>query len=296
MQSVLMDLLCDKDPKKYGIFKEIESAHYRNQVGVYFSKIDRIDGAIFLSSEIIKDHYWNYATQIDVSPSQLKKLIESIKFFFLKKNRSPSIYISPFTKPKIISQVLEKHGFSPVLKDAWMVFNSDTYIPRKINNYTIRKVKNLEDMEIFIKIFYEAYGGASQDEPYGALPPEYGQALRYSFNNPKRGVTVIHYIGFTNNDPVGISTLIYSQGYAGIYNVGTSSKYRNMGIGTYMSQVAISEARKQKNSIIYLMTEFGSYVEKFYQKIGFSTKFIGIGYLFNDRNEDLKSYVDETVQ
>jgi len=32
-------------------------------------------------------------------------------------------------------------------------------------------VKSSEDMEIFIKVFYEAYDGVSEDEPYGQLSP-----------------------------------------------------------------------------------------------------------------------------
>lgn len=270
----------------------IEKAHYRNQQGMYFSGMNVIGGALLLYSDIIDDFFWNYATQInitnekDITNEKVEKLIKEITAFYLKKDRLPSIYLTPFSQPKNISKHLEKHGFRIELKDAWMIYEKEVPLIEKQKTLLIKEVQSNADMDIFINVFYEAYGGASEDEPYGELPPTYGEALRLSFEKPPNEPSIIHYLGFNNGRPVGIGTLISSNGFGGIYNVGTSSRYRRKGIGSAISLKAIEDSKKEGNTATYLMTEEGSYVEDFYRRLGFSTKFIGCGYvLFEEIKE-----------
>jgi ribosomal protein S18 acetylase RimI-like enzyme len=257
----------------------IEKAHYRNQQGMYFSGMKVIEGAVLLYSDIIDDFFWNYAAQIDITKEKAEKIIQEVTAFYLKKRRQPSVYLTPFSQSKNISKHLENHDFRIELKDAWMVYEKELSLIKEQEDLVIKEVRSNEDMEIFIKVFYEAYGGASEDEPYGELPPTYGEALRLSFEKPPKETSIIHYLGFINGRPVGIGTLISSNGYGGIYNVGTSPKYRRKGIGAAMSLKAIEDSKKEGNIVTYLMTEEGSYVEEFYRRLGFSTKFIGCGYV-----------------
>jgi ribosomal protein S18 acetylase RimI-like enzyme len=277
MKVPLHNLLSENESRD--ITWNIQSAHHKNQLGQYFSQIDRIEGATVLSSDTIKDWYWNYATQIDTTDFQIRGIIDSITDYYSQKQRTPCIYVAPSTNPPSIFQELEEKGFFPAMKDAWMVLEPTKNNIRRSSDVAILRVEDEKELEIFIKIFYEAYGGASRDEPYGRLPPGYGEALRHSFHHPSQDVTVNHFIGFMNTIPVGISTLIFSDGIAGMYNVGTSLQFRYQGVGTCMIHHAITEGRHHNNSVIYLLTEADSYAEKFYHHIGFRTLFIGIGYV-----------------
>lgn len=257
----------------------IEKAHYRNQQGMYFSGMKVIEGAVLLYSNIIKDFFWNYAAQIRTTQEKSEELIHRIITFYQKKACSPSVYLTPFSRPRNISKHLEARGFKIELRDAWMLYDRKMPLIKKSKDLIIKEVENNKDMEIFVKVFYESYGGASEDEPYGALPPTYGEALRRSFKNPPKRNKIIHYLGFIDEEPVGIGTLISSDGFGGIYNVGTSPKHRRKGIGSTISLKALESSKKEGNNITYLMTEKGSYVEEFYKKLCFSTKFIGCGYI-----------------
>lgn len=261
----------------------IEKAHYRNQQGMYFSGIKIIKGAMLLYSDIIDDFFWNYAGQVNTTLEEVEELIQEIIAFYREKKRLPSIYLTPFSQPPNTSKRLETYDFGVELKDAWMVYERKTHPFKKTKDLIIKEVRSKEDMEIFIKVFYEAYGGASEDEPYGKLPPTYGESLRISFRNPRKETKIIHYLSFIEQKPVGIGTLISSNGFGGIYNVGTSPKYRKKGIGSIISLNAVDDSNKEGNRITYLMTEEGSYVEEFYKKLGFSTKFNGYGYVMSEK-------------
>jgi len=265
------------------IANSIEKAHYRNQQGMYFSGIAVIDGAVLLYSNIIDDFFWNYAAQINTTQEGVEELIQKIITFYQKKVRLSSIYLTSLSQPQNISKYLESCGFKIMFNDAWMINDRKTSSIKKPKDLIIKEVRSIEDMRIFIKVFYESYGGASEDEPYGQLPPSYGNALLGSFKNPPTETKIIHYLGFIINKPVGIGTLISSDGFGGIYNVGASSNYRKMGIGSAISLKAVEDSKREGNTTTYLMTEKGSYVEKFYQRLGFSTKFIGCGYVLSEK-------------
>ncbi|MFH1472508.1 MAG: aminopeptidase [Nanoarchaeota archaeon] len=136
-------------------------------------------------------------------------------------------------------------------------------------------------MKLFIDVFHQAYGGATPDEPYGALPKEYGECLINSFTNPLKGKTTIHYLGLLNGIAVGIATLFYSEKFGCITNVGVVSFQRKKGIGALLTINAIADSIKNKAEIVFLYTEEGSINEKYYQKLGFSTKFIGESFLLD---------------
>lgn len=260
----------------------IEKAHYRNQQGMYFSRMEGIEGAVLLYSDIIDDFFWNYAGQIKTTQEKIEELIREITILYRKEARNPSVYITPFSQPQDISERLDDHGFKIEFKDAWMTYDGEPPQIKKPKDLSFKEVRSDEDMEIFIKVFYEAYGGASKDEPYGELPPTYGEALRRSFKNPPKKKRIIHYLGLINRKHVGIGTLISLDGFGGIYNVGTSSSYRKTGLGSAISIKAVEDSKKEGNTTTYLMTEEGSYVEKFYQRLGFSTKFVGCGYVLSE--------------
>ena len=263
--------------------EEVENQHYKFQIGMYFSDMKKIKGAILLWSDKIEDPYWNFASKIDINKEEVNDFIKQIVEFYKIKKRKPTIYITPFTKPTNLSELIETFGFELEFTDSWMFYEKDE--PKVImpNNFMIKKVETKEEMKTFVKIFNQSYAGATAEEAYGALPPEYGESLFDSFENEQTENKIIHYLGFLENVPIGVATLIYSEGYGCIYNVGTIPDKRKKGVGSALTFNCVSEAFKNNMKVIFLQTEKGSYNEKYYDKLGFSTKFVGKGFVLKSK-------------
>lgn len=263
--------------------KNVENAHYQLQQNIYYSQQTRIKGALLLSSDKIKDYFWNYAAEIDVNKDHVKELVNTIIRFYESNNRTPAIYITPFTQPNNLVEYLKEMGFGLQFRDAWMFYegiqSKEGQIP---HSFSIREVKNTNDMDIFVKIFNESYGGTpTEGEPYAGLPTYYGEALKESFSKLHPNKKIINYLASMNNKVVGIGSFIFSRGYGGIYNVATIPEYRKKGVGTAISKKIIDNSIKHNIKVLFLQTEKGSYVEQFYNKLGFATKFIGEGYVLS---------------
>lgn len=261
------------------IMEQAEKKHYEFQNGCYFSDSKKIEGAVLLWNDRIKDSFWNYATRINVEEKQLQELIKKIIDFFKEKNRQPAIYVTPFTMPRNAADILKRFGFASKYKDSWMFYEKPEPKIMLPDNFSINEVKTKEEMKTFVDIFHQAYGGASPEEPYGALPKEYGECLLDSFVKPQKGKAIIHYLGFFDSKPVSIATLIYSGKLGCIYNVGTIPSYRGRGFGVAISLNAVADSIRNNAKIVFLQTEQGSFNENYYTNLGFSTKFICEGFV-----------------
>ena len=261
------------------ILQKAEDKHYLFQLDCYLSNSKTIDGALLVWSDRIADSYWNYATKIDTDEKSVPALIKTITEFYTAKGRKPAIYTTPFTKPHNIPELIEKAGFRIENQDAWMFYEGPEPEVELPDGFAIKQVETLKEMKVFVDIFNRAYGGASPDEPYGALPKEYGEALLASFSQKTDNVKVINEIGMLDGAPMAIGTLVCSDGFAALYNLGVSPEYRKRGFSEIMSLNRIREAMRLGNDVIFLQTETGSYNEKLFTKWGFSTKFVGKGFV-----------------
>lgn len=261
------------------ILEEAENMNYKFQTGCYFSGTKKIQGTLLSWSDKIKDPDWNHATNIDVDEASVEELIEQIITFYKKKDRLPAIYFTPFTKPNNLNQTISKLGFKSSYKDVWMFYEKDEPKVTMPENFIIKPVETEEEMKTFVDIFHQAYGGATPEEPYGDLPKEYGESLFDSFTNPQKDKTTIHYLGILDKKPIGIATLIYSGNFGCFYNLGSIPNQRKKGIGKALTFNAISDSIKNNAKIVFLQTEQGSFNEKYFTGLSFSTKFVGEGFV-----------------
>lgn len=272
--------------KKNQLSQLIEKAHLENQLGMYFSRLKQIRGATLCSSNLIKDHFWNYATLINTPIKNQEQLIHYIIKYFKAKQRFPAIYLTEYSTPKYLQNRLSQIGFKKVYDDSWLVFCGNKRLFSINKSIQIKAAQSSNDMKQFIKIFYKAYGGASEKDPYGALPKSYGKSLNKSFMRKEGEKQIKYYLCTIKNTPVGIGTLIINHNkISGIYNVGVNPKYRRKKIGTTVSLKAVKDAKENGAKIIYLMTEKNSFVETFYRKIGFKRLFTGKGYVLKPKEE-----------
>ena len=261
------------------VMKRAEDKHYLFQLDCYLSESKKIDGALLVWSDRITDSYWNYATKIDTDERSVPALVNTITKFYKAKNRKPAIYTTPFSRPNNLPELIEKASFKVDSQDAWMFYEGPKPKVELPDRFAIKKVETLKEMKVFVNIFNRSYGGASPDEPYGALPKEYGDSLLASFSQKTDNVKVINELGMLDGVPMAIGTMVCSDGFAALYNLGVSPEYRKRGFSEIMSLNRIREAMELGNGVIFLQTEKGSYNERLFAKWGFSTEFVGKGYV-----------------
>jgi len=261
------------------ILEQAEKWHYKFQQGCYFSDSKKTQNVLLLWNNKIKDSYWNFATEIDINEKSFHSFTKRIIDFYKTKNRQPTLYFTPFTRLKNLPELAKNIGFKSMFKDVWMFYKKDKpkiVIPQ---NFVIKKVKTKEEMKIFVNIFNQAYSGATPEEPYGKLPKEYSECLFESFVKTQEDRKTVHYLGFLDGKPTGIVTLIYTGKFGCIYNLGTIPNHRKKGIGSALTLNAVVDSIENNAEIVFLQTEKRSFNEKYFTSLGFSTKFIGEGFV-----------------
>lgn len=245
--------------------------HFDVQNGMYFDCCIVDESWNLLLSNIIEDEYWNYAIFMDtICCEQDLNRIEQV---FIEKNRKSCIYIQNiFDKPELVD-FINKNGYTLVAEEAFMVYSQKNNWTVKKSNVVIKRVFDSETKNDFVEVFTSAYGGdKTPEQPYGELEGTYIQALIRSFDNYEK---FYHYVCYNNNVPVAVATLCFVDGKGGVYNVGTNPKYRGNGYGTEVTKACIDEWEKLNGDVLFLQTERGSIVEKWYSNLGFNIEFIG---------------------
>lgn len=246
--------------------------------GMYLNQCQEIDGCTFFKSNIIKDNFWNFTTNITYQDFEKDGFLKNIEETFRQAERIPCIYIPTFMED---SDLIQKYLFSYEYEikdhDVFMFFN-DWTIKINIEN-EVKQVKNKEDLKAFIEVLNDAFGGEPTEEnPYGgAVDASYEKALEKSLNNKEKKFH--HMVLFERNNPVSVATLTFKDGYGGLYNVGTKMGYQNKGYGKQILKACVDKFHELGGEKLYLFTEKDSKNELWYKKLGFETKFINEQYV-----------------
>ncbi|MGD2165983.1 MAG: GNAT family N-acetyltransferase [Anaerolineae bacterium] len=143
----------------------------------------------------------------------------------------------PSTRPRDLSSVLEARGIEHLVDVAGMALDLDELdrpeVPRGL---VTRKVRTRHDVRAWACAFREGFGLPEGSET--GIAELIGAAWEHS-----RG-TWHHYVGTLDEIPVGSSSMYLDQGVAGIYFVGTVPSARRRGIGTWMTFLALQDARE----------------------------------------------------
>lgn len=245
--------------------------HFSVQDGMYFDKRNETQSHIVFSSNIVTDGSVNYA--ILKNGISLKDEIEIIERSFNDMQRSPCIYLSNDENYDQWSQFLEQRGYSILSEESVMSFdkkNIDIKLKVDLNTIRATDAKSARD---FIDVFTSAYGGEKTPEsPYGELDKTYIDALSRTLNDNDKFFNFVCYEG---EMPVSIASLCFYDGKGGIYSVGTTPSARGKGFGTVAIKACIDKWRELKGAELFLQTETGSTVEKWYQSLGFKIQFTG---------------------
>lgn len=259
-------------------YKLIMSKQFELLKGMYLSKCYEKDGFAFFKSDTINDNFWNFTANITYQDFQKIGFLNNMEQTFKYENRTPCIYIPSFIENiELIKEYLISNGYQTKDHDAFMFFNGWN-MKNNIEN-EIREVRNMEDLEAYIDVLNNAFGGEPTEEnPYGgAVDESYEKALEESLHDSEKKFH--HIILFEGSSPVSIATLSYKDGYGGLNNVGTKKECQNKGYGKQIMKACVDKFNELGGGKLFLFTEKDSKNELWYKKLGFETKFINEQYV-----------------
>ena len=196
-----------------------------------------------------------------VAPENVNFAIETATTRCNSRNVPMLWWTGPATRPADLGTYLEGYGFSREEGEAGMAadlmkLNEDIPSPTGL---IIEQVSDMDTLKEWVHIFTLGFG----------IPETFNQAFFDLFASLGLGpeLTIHHYLGSLNGEPVATSTLLLSAGVAGIYNVTTLPSARRRGMGAAMTIFPLGEARSLGYRVgILQATEMGKGV---YQHIGF---------------------------
>ena len=245
--------------------------HFEVQKGLYFDQKVQVDDINIYLSKNISDGFWNYAFVPEglSSPAQLIP----IENFFEFINRSPSIYIIDDNPLSKTTKILTENGYTQISEESFMTYSSEIEPVKSQPSIKVVRAEEGDYLHDFLDIFGSAYGGEkTPEQPYGELDVTYIDSLKRSFLQKTQ---FYHYLCYSDNCPVSIATLCYSNGKGGLYNVGTSPVQRGKGYGTIATKACIEKWKDLGGNSLFLQTETVSLVEQWYGRLGFRINFIG---------------------
>ena len=125
------------------------------------------------------------------------------------------------------------------------------------DSFRIELVKDLSMLKTWMTVFVPGFG----------LPDHFIDAYYRVMSSFGTEMPVRSYLGYLKDEPVATSTLVLTEGIAGIYNVATLEKARGQGLGAAITLQPLLEARERGYSIGALQSsEMGFRV---YQRLGF---------------------------
>ena len=257
--------------------KQLMDWHFNVQKGMYFDRKISVDSCSIYLSDIIEDGFWNYA--FVPSGVDLSEKLELISNQFTSSNRIPCIYTADSGTQQKTADLLTKAGYVPLSEESFMTYTLNSSIKTKPTSLTVKCVTDEKTRVDFEDVFTSAYGGdKTPEQPYGELDESYIRALRQSFSNKQK---FYHFVCYDNKIPVSIATLCFLDGKGGLYNVVTVPSYRSKGCGTVATKACIDKWIELKGDTLFLQTETGSFVEKWYYKLGFKLNFTAQTYYKN---------------
>ena len=121
------------------------------------------------------------------------------------------------------------------------------------------------DLDAFLRIMLK--GLATPSDMVATLRSIFRRTARRALEH--RGAML--YLAFLNSKPVGTLYVFSQGGVAGGYNLAVVESARRQGIATTLILKAIEDSRAAGHSALCMQTRVGSFQERFFERMGFST-------------------------
>ena len=185
-----------------------------------------------------------------------QKISEIIKHFDSRKLPF-NWQVDPGDKPDDLASRLEKAGLERSEGPGMAVILDDLVEPKMPENFRWEKVDTLEKLREWSYLMCRAYG-----------MPEFGwDVFVGALMNMGLADDLPCYTGYYKEDPVATSTILYSDGVAGLFNVANLPEVRGKGIGSMISYVPFIDAIERGYKIGILHSSKMGY--NVYKRLGF---------------------------
>lgn len=180
---------------------------------------------------------FNSVMDVQLATGQVDKTIQSIIDDAAAWNIPIRWWIGPSTRPKDLGSYLEKSGFLLDEKSPGMVVelvNLNENIP-KPPRFSVQLAEDSSAWQIWSRTL-----AAGFEAPASA---EYVVKGWFDLLSKAKPETMLAYIGWLDEKPVATSLLFLAAGVAGIYAVSTIPEARRKGIGAFITQYPLIQAR-----------------------------------------------------
>ena len=241
--------------------------HYAFQQGCFVSQQESTNGGLFAFSDITPIPMWNHSAWIEEGGDFQRFVRESLDWQN-SKGRRPIVYI-PGSKDTEV-EVLKTNGFEKFDEEAWMVCDATNARHPKADN--VVEVHDQKTLNQFIDTFSASF----QIKEAG-----YRRAL--AGKQPAGSPKSRHFVLYDQSKrAVSVGTLISDGEIACLYNVGTPPGERGKGYGGRIFQHLAAVAKESGCSTLFLQVENNSNAKRLYERFGFETTFVRIGFRLKD--------------
>lgn len=170
-------------------------------------------------------------------------------------------WVGSRSKPDALQTALVQHGLEPLGEIPGMALELATLAsdPAPIADFRVERVASVEQQALWARI--AAIGTGFSADAIDGL-----EKLEATLDDD--GYRAQHrYLGYLNGKPVASSALVLEAGVAGIYAVASVPEVRNRGIGRFMTELPLGEARQLGYHVGILQASSMGY--SIYKKIGF---------------------------
>lgn len=206
---------------------------------------------------------FNGVLHTHIAGNDIDAKIDGVMAYFRTRHVPFSWAIGPTTLPINLAHYLKAHGFTHIHDGTGMAVDVRT-LPEAITtpaNFCVEEVRNVDMLQTYSTTSMK---GFSSTEEYVRIYSDTYRAIGFGENSPWH-----HYIGWLNDEPVAVSSLLLHAGVAGIYGVATIPEARRQGIGAAMTLAPLREARHRGYRVGVLSpSEMGL---SMYKRLGFRT-------------------------
>jgi GNAT superfamily N-acetyltransferase len=161
------------------------------------------------------------------------------------------------------ADALTKAGFVPTSGLSYLVLGDDAPPWRVRDDLAVIRVRGQAEMDAFSEV--QSRGFFETEESFGRWHPWLKAANDRNLKNPNQ----VFYVGGLSGAPVGTALTVFDGETTGIYAVATLAQHRRKGVSTTIMHQAIHDAKVKGRDVITLQVKQDSYVEEFYEHLGF---------------------------
>jgi len=188
-------------------------------------------------------------------------VLESLGAHIAARGAPAMWWIGPRSNPDALQARLVQHGLEPLGEIPGMAIDLATLAdgPATLADFTVERVENAQQQALWARI-------AATGTGFSAVAIDDLEKLEATLNDA-RYKAQHRYLGTLHGKPVACSALVLEAGVAGVYAVATLAEARNRGIGRYMTELPLHEARQLGYRVGILQASTMGY--PIYKKLGF---------------------------